>query len=138
MCRSIPVSCTPAATTVTWRWGWLARILPGGRPTWPARSNFFQPAEEGLGGALAVMADGALEKSAAGRGPGDAPLVAGPSRPARVVEGRRWPPPASSPSLSRVRAATGPHHHLATDPIIAAAHVVVALQSIVSRNTDPP
>ncbi len=97
----------------------------------------FQPAEEGLGGALAVMAGGALENPRP-----DVALAMHLWSPvhlgqARVVEG---PAMASSSVFTLTVEGRGGHGaapHLATDPIIAAAHIVTALQSIVSRNTNP-
>ncbi len=97
----------------------------------------FQPAEEGLGGALAVMAEGALVDPRP-----DVALAMHLWSPvalgqARVVEG---PAMASSSVFTITIEGKGGHGaapHLATDPIIAAAQIVVALQSIVSRNTDP-
>ena len=97
----------------------------------------FQPAEEGLGGALSVMADGALDNPRP-----DVALAMHLWSPvridqARVVEG---PAMASSSVFTITIEGVGGHGaapHLATDPIIAAAQIVVALQSIVSRNTNP-
>ncbi len=97
----------------------------------------FQPAEEGLGGALAVMAGGALESPRP-----DVALAMHLWSPvhlgqARVVDG---PAMASSSVFTITVEGKGGHGaapHLATDPIIAAAQIVVALQSIVSRNTNP-
>lgn len=97
----------------------------------------FQPAEEGLGGALAVMAGGALENPRP-----DVALAMHLWSPvhlgqARVVEG---PAMASSSVFTITIEGHGGHGaapHLAKDPILAAAQIVVALQSIVSRNTNP-
>ncbi len=97
----------------------------------------FQPAEEGLGGALSVMADGALVDPRP-----DVALAMHlwspvPLGKARVVEG---PAMASSSVFTITVEGKGGHGaapHLATDPIIAAAQIVVALQSIISRNADP-
>lgn len=97
----------------------------------------FQPAEEGLGGALAVLAGGVLENPRP-----DVALAMHlwspvPLGKARVVEG---PAMASSSVFTITVEGQGGHGaapHLATDPIIAAAQIVVALQSIVSRNTNP-
>jgi amidohydrolase len=97
----------------------------------------FQPAEEGLGGALAVIAGGALESPRP-----DVALAMHLWSPvhlgqARVVEG---PAMASSSVFTITIEGHGGHGaapHLATDPILAAAQIVVALQSIVSRNTNP-
>jgi metal-dependent amidase/aminoacylase/carboxypeptidase family protein len=98
----------------------------------------FQPAEEGLGGALAVH-----RRWRAGRARGPTrpwPCTCGrPSIWARrgSTTARPWPRPASSRSPSRGGAATARPPTCATDPILAAAQIVVSLQSIVSRNTNP-
>ncbi|MCA9965113.1 MAG: amidohydrolase [Anaerolineales bacterium] len=98
----------------------------------------FQPAEEGgAGGAFAMIADGALENPK--------PDVAFamhvwnpvPYGRVRVVEG---PCMASSSVFTLTVEGKGGHGaapHLAVDPILAAAHIVAALQSIVSRNINP-
>lgn len=97
----------------------------------------FQPAEEGLGGALAVMAGGALDNPRP-----DVALAMHLWSPvalgqARVVEG----PAMASSSVFTItiegRGGHGAAPHMATDPIVAAAQIVVALQSIISRNADP-
>jgi amidohydrolase len=90
-----------------------------------------------LGGALAVLADGALTDPKP-----DVALAMHLWSPvhlrqARVVEG---PAMASSSAFTITVEGKGGHGaapHLATDPIIAAAQIVIALQSIVSRNTNP-
>jgi len=116
----------------------LARLFAARRAEMAGVIKFlFQPAEEGLGGALAVIADGALEEPR----PNVAlamhlwsPVTLGQ---ARVVDG---PAMAASSVFTITVEGKGGHGaapHLCTDPILAAAQIVVALQSIVSRNTDP-
>ena len=116
----------------------LARIFARHQARMAGSLKFlFQPAEEGLGGALAVMAGGALENPRP-----DVALAMHlwspvPLGKTRVVEG---PAMASSSVFTIIVEGKGGHGaapHLATDPIIAAAQIVVALQSIVSRNTNP-
>ncbi len=97
----------------------------------------FQPAEEGLGGALAMIADGALDspKPAASFGlhlwsrlpldqivvqPG--PLMAGADKVTLVVEGV---------------GGHGAMPHETIDAIAVASQIVVAWQTIVARNIDP-
>jgi amidohydrolase len=97
----------------------------------------FQPAEEGLGGALAVMADGALE--------GPRPDVALAMHlwndiPYGQIQATPGPTMASSSVFTLTVHGRGGHGaapHKSIDPILAAAHIVTALQSIVSRNIDP-
>lgn len=116
----------------------LARIFARHQDRMAGSLKFlFQPAEEGLGGALAVMAGGALENPRP-----DVALAMHLWSPvhlgqARVVAG---PAMASSSVFTITIEGQGGHGaapHLATDPILAAAQIVVALQSIVSRNANP-
>ncbi|MBE2222523.1 MAG: amidohydrolase, partial [Anaerolineae bacterium] len=97
----------------------------------------FQPAEEGLGGAFAMIADGVLDNPRP-----DAALAMHLWTPeeygkVRVVDG----PCMASSSVFTItvqgRGGHGAAPHLATDPILAAAQIVTALQSIVSRNVNP-
>lgn len=97
----------------------------------------FQPAEEGLGGAFAMIADGVLENPRP-----DVALALHlwnhiPYGQVRVTAG---PTMASSSIFSLTVQGKGGHGaapHKANDPVLAAAHIVTALQSIVSRNIDP-
>ena len=96
----------------------------------------FQPAEEGYGGAKAMLADGLLERFPMERifgyhnWPGlaagtvavhDGPVMAAGSRIEIHMVGH---------------AGHGAIPHLTRDPVVAAAHVITALQSIVSREVD--
>ncbi|HSH04290.1 MAG TPA: amidohydrolase [Anaerolineae bacterium] len=97
----------------------------------------FQPAEEGLGGAFAMIADGVLENPRP-----DVAFAMHIWTPTelgkvRVVEG---PCMASSSVFTLTVQGKGGHGaapHLAVDPVLAAAHIIAALQSIVSRNVNP-
>ena len=97
----------------------------------------FQPAEEGYGGARAMLADGLLERfpmerifgyhNWPGLAAGEVMVHAGPvmaqgSRVSVTMEGHAGH--AAMPHLTR-------------DPVLAAAHALVALQSVVSRNINP-
>ncbi|KAA0254031.1 MAG: amidohydrolase [Acidobacteria bacterium] len=97
----------------------------------------FQPGEEAGGGAEAMIADGVLEDP----------------RPDRVFGLHLWTPlplgtvgVAAGPVMAAVDeirievAGRGGHAampHEARDPVVAAAHVVLALQSVVSRRLSP-
>ena len=97
----------------------------------------FQPAEEGGGGALRMMEDGLFE-----RFPCDA-IFAMHNMPG-IEQGhfvlREGAAMASSDYATLTLTGTGGHGampHRAADPIVAAASIVMALQTIVSRNIDP-
>ena len=97
----------------------------------------FQPAEEGGGGALRMMADGLFE-----RFPCDA-VFAMHNMPG-IAQGRlvlrEGAAMASSDYASITLHGIGGHGampHRAADPIVAAASIVMALQTIVARNIDP-
>lgn len=97
----------------------------------------FQPAEEGGGGALRMMEDGLFE-----RHPCDA-IFAMHNMPG-LAQGRlalrEGAAMASSDYATLTLTGVGGHgampHH-AADPIVAAASIVMALQTVVSRNIDP-
>ena len=97
----------------------------------------FQPAEEGGGGAKSMIADGLFERFPMERifgyhnWPGleagtvavhDGPVMASGGRVYFTIKGHSGH--AALP-------------HLARDPMVAAAHLLLALQTIVSRNVDP-
>jgi amidohydrolase len=106
-----------------------ARTLPG-----QARV-LFQPAEEGEGGAQAMVGDGVLdgvssvfgvhlwnELPVGTLGVKAGPLMAAVDRVQIVVRGR---------------GGHGGKPHRSADPVVAAAHVVTALQTVVSREASP-
>ncbi|MBH1964447.1 MAG: amidohydrolase [Comamonadaceae bacterium] len=97
----------------------------------------FQPAEEGLGGGRRMVEDGLFEKF-----PCDAifALHNMPGFPVGKFGFKEGPFMASSDSVTvtvQGRGGHGSSPHLAADPVVAAAHIIVALQTIVSRNVDP-
>jgi hippurate hydrolase len=97
----------------------------------------FQPAEEGGGGALRMMADGLFEDH-----PCDAVFAMHnmPGTPAGHFVFRDGCAMASSDYVSIRVQGTGGHGampHRAADPLVAASSIVMALQTIVSRNIDP-
>jgi amidohydrolase len=97
----------------------------------------FQPAEEGFGGAKAMIADGLFDRF---------PMT-------QIFGFHNWPGLAAGEvavhdgvvmaSGGRVTITIDGHAghagmpHLTSDPMVAAGHLLVALQSIVSRNIDP-
>ena len=97
----------------------------------------FQPAEEGLGGAFAMIADGVLENPKPDVAFAMHLWNAAPFGKVRATVG----PSMSSSSVFEItvqgKGGHGAAPHMAKDPILASAHIVTALQSIVSRNVDP-
>ena len=97
----------------------------------------FQPAEEGAGGAVQMMADGLFE-----RFPCDAVFALHnmPGIEAGRFVFRSGPTMASSDNVTirlKGRGGHGAFPHQSVDTVVAAASIVMALQTIVSRNVDP-
>ncbi|MEH3087077.1 MAG: M20 family metallopeptidase [Xylophilus ampelinus] len=97
----------------------------------------FQPAEEGGGGALRMMDDGLFEKY-----PCDAVFAMHnmPGVPQGRLVLREGATMASSDYATVTLTGVGGHGampHRAADPVVAAASIVMALQTVVSRNVDP-
>lgn len=116
----------------------VARVLASMRDRVPGEVRFiFQPAEETAGGAEAMLADGAFAdpKPQAVFG-----LHLWNDLPAGLVGVREGPLFANTDEFSLVIKGAGGHGampHQAVDPIVAASMVVVALQTLVSRETSP-
>ncbi len=113
-----------------------ARYLAATRQFDGTLTLIFQPAEEGQGGAEAMLADGLLE-----RFPCDAlfGMHNMPGLPAGHLGFREGPMMASQDLLNVTIEGVGGHGsmpHLAVDPLVAAASVVMALQTVVARNID--
>ena len=116
----------------------VAELLARHRDQWGGVVKFvFQPAEEIVSGALAMIADGVLEHPKPDHtlalhmwaeeevgviGVTDGPALAASSAYHIVVRGR---------------GSHGASPHLGRDPIVAAAQIIVALQTIVARNLNP-
>jgi amidohydrolase len=97
----------------------------------------FQPAEEGEGGAQRMIAEGVLEKVSADYAIG---IHLWNEKPLGWLGASKGACMAGADSLEIRLTGKGGHGavpHLAYDPILAAAHIIIALQSIVSRKVDP-
>jgi len=95
----------------------------------------FQPAEEGGAGAKAMLDDGVLEGVSRIFG-----IHVWPGQATGTVGLRDGAFLASAGFFEITLTGVGGHAampHLAVDPVVAAAHVVTGLQSIVSRERDP-
>lgn len=116
----------------------VAKLLAAQRETLPGTIKFiFQPAEELDGGAERMITEGALENP----------------KPDYVMGFHVWNERpvgwyglTPGPSMAGAEIFTvkvkgkgghGAQPHVTQDPILATAHIVTALQSIVARNTDP-
>ena len=97
----------------------------------------FQPGEEGFAGAKAMIDDGLFE-----RFPVEAVYAMHnwPSLPPGTIGINSGPMMAAADRIDIVvhgRGGHGAHPYLAVDPVLVAAHIITAAQSIVSRNVSP-
>lgn len=97
----------------------------------------FQPAEEGLGGAARMIHEGVLNNP---RPDAALALHVWNDKPLGWIGVTAGPVMAAAETFKIVVTGKGGHGaapHLAVDPVLAASQIVVALQSIVSRNVPP-
>ncbi|WP_066516665.1 amidohydrolase [Curtobacterium ammoniigenes] len=122
---------------ITWLLGALERLLAS-RDAWAGTVvAIFQPAEEVIGGARAMVEDGLLD-----RVPRPDIVLGQHSAPAPVgMIGVGFGPVMSASDRMRVtfhgRGGHGSAPHTTLDPIVAAASAVVRLQTVVSREIAP-
>lgn len=114
-----------------------ARYLAATRAFEGTAALIFQPGEEGFAGAKEMIDDGLFDRfpvesvyamhnwpalPAGTIGINSGPMMAAADRIEIVIEGR---------------GGHGAHPYLAVDPVLVAAHVITAVQSLVSRNVSP-
>ncbi|CAN5333607.1 amidohydrolase [soil metagenome] len=116
----------------------VARVLASKRDAFAGTIKFlFQPAEEGAGGALAMVEAGVLENPTVDAAFG---LHVASLLPAGWIQTRDGVQLAGADAFKIVVTGKGGHGaqpHLTIDPIVAGMRIVSALQTIVSRNVDP-
>ncbi len=116
----------------------VARLLNAHRDEIPGTIKLlFQPAEEGMNGAEVVIRDGALENPAPIRCLG---LHIWNEQPVGWLGVAAGPVMASAGVFHLTLTGKGGHGampHQTIDPVVAAAQIITAAQTISSRNTDP-
>ena len=116
----------------------VARILSERRADLRGRVVFvFQPAEEIVQGAAAMLADGALDGIEADTAVG---LHLSTMHPTGTVAVRAGPAMAAADAFRLIVRGRGGHAakpNETVDPIVIAAQLITALQTLVARETDP-
>jgi amidohydrolase len=116
----------------------VAHLLAARRDRMHGRVKFiFQPAEEPMGGAQAMIADGALENPRPDVAFG---LHLWNPLPVGQVAVTTGPIMAGADTFTIHLQGQGGHAaspHETRDPVVAAGQIIAALQSVVSRNIDP-
>ncbi len=116
----------------------VAKILVGQKDNFTGKVVFvFQPAEEGAGGAQAMIDDGALDGLTVDHSIG---LHLGSMMPTGAVALRCGPAMASADKFEIIVTGKGGHAAMpqhSIDPVLISANIIVALQSLVSRELDP-
>jgi len=116
----------------------VAQLLVKHRNALPGRVKLvFQPAEEGLGGAKAMIDDGVLEGPTPAASFGLHLWSRLPLNHIVVQPGPLWAAADGFKIVVRGKAGHGATPHETVDATLIASEVVMALQSIVARNVNP-
>ncbi len=116
----------------------LARVLMQRREDLRGNVYFvFQPAEEVVGGARAMIQDGVLDNVDPVMSLGLHLLSEQQPATANIVDGTQMAAAAMMQITVHGKGGHGGMPHRTIDAILVAAHVITALQTIVSRNVDP-
>lgn len=97
----------------------------------------FQPGEEGFAGAKAMIDDGLFDRFPVS---GVYAMHNWPSLPTGTIGINAGPMMAAADRIEIVvhgKGGHGAHPYLAIDPVLVAAHIITAAQSLVSRNVNP-
>lgn len=97
----------------------------------------FQPAEEHVGGARRMIDEGLMREPRVDRVFGLHIWASNPVGEALIVPGAIFAAATHFRIIIRGRGGHAAAPHQTVDPILTAANVIVALQSVVSRNVDP-
>ena len=116
----------------------VAQLLVARRNELPGRVKLvFQPAEEALGGALAMINDGVLAEPKPASAFGLHLWSRLPLNQVVVQSGPLWAAADSFTITVRGRGGHGAMPHETIDSTLVASEIVMALQSIVARNVNP-
>ena len=116
----------------------VAQLLVNHRQKLAGRVKLvFQPAEEGLGGASAMVADGVMANPTPSAAFGLHLWSRLPLNQVIVQSGPLWANAGGFELTIQGRGGHGAMPHETVDTTVVASHIVVAWQSIVARNVDP-